>query len=69
MLDILDTAGQEEYSSLRDQYYVIWFVLKLQKRVANGFLMVYSINSRSSFEEIQNIHHQVLRVQGKQSFC
>ena len=22
MLDILDTAGQEEYSSMRDQYYV-----------------------------------------------
>ncbi len=41
MLDILDTAGQEEYSSMRDQY----------MRTGQSFLLVYSITDRRSFEE------------------
>lgn len=40
-LDILDTAGQEEYSSLRDAY----------MRSGDGFFIVYSIVSRASFDE------------------
>lgn len=40
MLDILDTAGQEEYSVMRDQY----------MNSAQGLLLVYSITSRRSFE-------------------
>ena len=42
LLDILDTAGQEEYSAMRDQY----------MRTGQGFLLVYAITSRSSFDEI-----------------
>lgn len=52
LLDILDTAGQEEYSSMRDQYY----------RTGQGFLIVYSITSRSSFYEARDIRDQLLRV-------
>ncbi|KAH3765386.1 Ras GTPase [Pelomyxa schiedti] len=52
LLDILDTAGQEEYSAMRDQY----------MRTGQGFLVVYSITSRSSFEEIVSMREQVLRV-------
>eukprot|EP00002_Diphylleia_rotans_P034094 TRINITY_DN729_c0_g1_i5.p1 TRINITY_DN729_c0_g1~~TRINITY_DN729_c0_g1_i5.p1 ORF type:complete len:641 (+),score=144.93 TRINITY_DN729_c0_g1_i5:59-1981(+) len=52
LLDILDTAGQEEYSSMRDQY----------TRQGQGFLIVYSITSRSSFEEAESIYHFTLRI-------
>eukprot|EP00010_Vexillifera_abyssalis_P007900 CAMPEP_0201544096 /NCGR_PEP_ID=MMETSP0173_2-20130828/586_1 /ASSEMBLY_ACC=CAM_ASM_000268 /TAXON_ID=218659 /ORGANISM="Vexillifera sp., Strain DIVA3 564/2" /LENGTH=187 /DNA_ID=CAMNT_0047952105 /DNA_START=32 /DNA_END=595 /DNA_ORIENTATION=+ len=52
LLDILDTAGQEEYSAMRDQY----------MRTGQGFLCVYAITSRSSFEEIDAFREQILRV-------
>merc|ERR1712159_22050 len=52
LLDILDTAGQEEYSAMRDQY----------MRTGEGFLLVYSITSRASFEELNAFHGQILRV-------
>jgi len=52
LLDILDTAGQEEYSAMRDQY----------MRTGQGFLCVYSITNRGSFEEISNFREQILRV-------
>ena len=52
LLDILDTAGQEEYSAMRDQYI----------RSAEGFLLVFSLTSRSSFEEAKEIYKQILRV-------
>jgi GTPase KRas len=52
MLEVLDTAGQEEYIALRDQ----WI------RDGEGFVLVYSISSRSSFTRIQKFHHQIQRV-------
>ena len=52
LLDILDTAGQEEYSAMRDQY----------MRSGQGFLCVYSITNRGSFEEISSFREQILRV-------
>lgn len=52
LLDILDTAGQEEYSAMRDQY----------MRTGQGFLLVYAITSRSSFDEITSFREQILRV-------
>lgn len=52
LLDILDTAGQEEYSAMRDQY----------MRTGEGFLCVYSITSRTSFDEISDFREQILRV-------
>jgi len=52
LLDILDTAGQEEYSAMRDQY----------MRTGQGFLLVYAITSRSSFEELLGFKEQILRV-------
>uniref|UniRef100_A0A8C1PW27 small monomeric GTPase n=1 Tax=Cyprinus carpio TaxID=7962 RepID=A0A8C1PW27_CYPCA len=39
LLDILDTAGQEEYSAMRDQY----------MRTGEGFLCVFAINNSKSF--------------------
>ena len=79
LLDVLDTAGQEEYgfvstistrhrmsylfslihnSAMREQY----------MRTGEGFLLVYSITSRNSFEEISTFHQQILRVKDKDSF-
>ena len=52
MLEVLDTAGQEEYTALRDQ----WI------RDGEGFVLVYSISSRSSFARIQKFHNQIQRV-------
>jgi len=58
LLDVLDTAGQEEYSAMREQY----------MRTGEGFLLVYSITSRNSFEEISTFHQQILRVKDRDFF-
>lgn len=55
---MLDTAGQEEYSAMREQY----------MRTGEGFLLVYSIQSRQSFEEILTFQQQILRVKDKDYF-
>lgn len=52
VLDILDTAGQEEYLAMREQY----------MRTGEGFLLVYAINFRNSMEELQTFYDQILRV-------
>lgn len=38
-IEILDTAGQEEYSAMRDQY----------MRTADGFLLVYDVTNYNSY--------------------
>eukprot|EP00037_Helgoeca_nana_P032429 m.413836 g.413836 ORF g.413836 m.413836 type:complete len:197 (-) comp29181_c0_seq1:230-820(-) len=58
LLDILDTAGQEEYSAMREQY----------MRTGEGFLLVYSLIDRNSFDEIQGFHQQILRVKDADTF-
>jgi len=55
MLDILDTAGQEEYESMQDQ----WF------RTGEGFLCMYSITSRKSLSEIERLRNKILRIKDK----
>ncbi|KAI9805243.1 MAG: Ras GTPase ras2 [Piccolia ochrophora] len=57
MLEVLDTAGQEEYTALRDQ----WI------RDGEGFVLVYSITSRSSFSRIKKFHQQIQRVKESSS--
>jgi len=52
LLDILDTAGQEEYSAMRDQY----------MRTGQGFVLTYAITSRSSFDEVSTFKDQICRV-------
>ncbi|XP_027289839.1 GTPase KRas-like isoform X1 [Cricetulus griseus] len=51
-LDILDTAGQEEYSAMRDQY----------MRTGEGFLCVFAMNNTKSFEAIHHYREQIKRV-------
>ncbi|CRG90458.1 Protein ras-2 [Talaromyces islandicus] len=52
MLEVLDTAGQEEYTALRDQ----WI------RDGEGFVLVYSITSRASFSRITKFYNQIQMV-------
>lgn len=52
ILDILDTAGQDEFSALRDQY----------NRIADGYILVYSITSRPTFDEIDEFRDRIFRV-------
>jgi len=51
LLDILDTAGQEEFSSMQDQW----------MRDGKGFLLVYNITSRPTFEEVSTLYDKILR--------
>ncbi|KAH3759175.1 Ras GTPase [Pelomyxa schiedti] len=55
VLDILDTAGQDEYSAMRDQYLTL----------GNGFLFVYAINSRESFEDLPLLRMRLYKVKDK----
>jgi len=52
LLDIYDTAGQEDFSAVRDQY----------MRTGDGFLCVYSVTHYASFAEVLHLHDHILRV-------
>ena len=74
-IDLLDTAGQEEYSSLRDTYYVslilccFFFVnFFFCKRRGDGFVIVYDITSKNSFAEAAQIYDEILRVKDEDYF-
>jgi len=58
LLDVLDTAGQEEYASLQDQ----WI------REGDGYLIVYSITSRDSLEESKVMHDKISRIRDSEDF-
>lgn len=51
-VEILDTAGQDEYTPLRETF----------MHTGDGFLLVYSITDDQTFEELRGIREQILRV-------
>ena len=51
LLDILDTAGQEECSAMRGQC----------MRTGEGFLLVFAVNNPKSFEDIARYREQMKR--------
>lgn len=57
-ISVLDTAGQEEFSAMREQY----------MRNGRGFLLVYSVTDVRSFEEAPKLFEQVLRVKDKTEY-
>uniref|UniRef100_A0A8C7YVH1 small monomeric GTPase n=1 Tax=Oryzias sinensis TaxID=183150 RepID=A0A8C7YVH1_9TELE len=56
-IDILDTAGQEDYAAIRDNYF----------RSGEGFLCVFSITELESFAATVDFREQILRVKEDES--
>jgi len=55
MMEVLDTAGQEEYTLMRDAW----------ARTNDAFLLVFSVTERRSFEEIDDYYQRLLRVKDR----
>ncbi|CAF0847353.1 unnamed protein product [Adineta ricciae] len=51
-IDILDTAGQENYAAIRDTYI----------RSGEGFLLVFDVTDGESFSDLNELYEQILRV-------
>eukprot|EP00043_Microstomoeca_roanoka_P017089 m.177191 g.177191 ORF g.177191 m.177191 type:complete len:195 (-) comp16570_c4_seq6:1369-1953(-) len=51
-IDILDTAGQEDYAAIRDNYF----------RTGEGFLCVFSLTEARTFEHMEDFREQIQRV-------
>merc|ERR1711953_1565035 len=49
MLEILDTAGTEQFTAMRDLY----------MKNGQGFVLVYSITAQSTFNDIQDLRQQM----------
>ncbi|KAF9928221.1 Ras- protein Rap-1b, partial [Modicella reniformis] len=52
MLEILDTAGTEQFTAMRDLY----------MKNGQGFILVFSIIVSQTFDELAELHKQILRV-------
>ncbi|XP_065199288.1 ras-related protein Rap-1b [Sycon ciliatum] len=52
MLEILDTAGTEQFTAMRDLY----------MKNGQGFALVYSITAQSTFNDLSDLRDQILRV-------
>lgn len=52
MLEILDTAGTEQFTAMRDLY----------MKNGQGFILVYSITAQSTFNDLGDLREQILRV-------
>lgn len=53
-LNILDTAGTSQFSSLHDLYI----------KNGDGFLIVYNLANKQSFNDIRNMRETILRIKG-----
>ena len=58
MLEILDTAGTEQFTAMRDLY----------MKNGQGFVLVYSITAQSTFNDLQDLREQILRVKARTNF-
>ena len=55
MLEILDTAGTEQFTAMRDLY----------MKNGQGFVLVFSIIAQSTFNDLPDMREQILRVKDK----
>ena len=58
LLEILDTAGTEQFTAMRDLY----------MKDGQGFVLAYSIIAQSTFSDLQDIHDQIVRVKDREDF-
>jgi len=54
-LEIIDTAGQEEFSVMRGQYI----------RSGQGFFLVYTVTSQTTLDNLQAIVDEIHHIKGK----
>jgi len=54
VLEILDTAGTEQFASMRDLYI----------KNGQGFVVVYSLTNHQTFQDIKTMKDQITRVKG-----
>ena len=52
LLEILDTAGQEEYLAMRDQHI----------SQGQGFVLVYAVDNRNTFDQLPQLYNSITRV-------
>ena len=57
IVEILDTAGTEQFASMRQLY------------ISNGqaFALIYAVDDRASFEEVKDIYQQIIEVKSRQN--
>ena len=58
LLEILDTAGQDDYQSMLDT----WIIS------ADGFILVYSIDNKQSFESVKTRYERILKLKNDVKF-
>ena len=58
LLEILDTAGQDDYQSMLET----WI------NFGSGFLLVYSIDDIESFNEVKKKYDKLVQIKGKELF-
>ena len=54
VLEILDTAGTEQFASMRDLYI----------KNGQGFVVVYSLTNHQTFQDVKTMKEQIIRVKG-----
>ncbi|KAJ3208128.1 hypothetical protein HDU67_007009 [Dinochytrium kinnereticum] len=51
-VNLIDTAGQHEYTMLRDQHLA----------AGGGFLLVFALNDRATFEEVKQLRDKIIKL-------
>ncbi|KAK3765432.1 hypothetical protein RRG08_066979 [Elysia crispata] len=55
LLHSVDTAGQDEYSVIPQNYFIN----------INGYVLVYSVNSQKSFEVVKHVYDKIIDMKGR----
>jgi len=60
VLDIVDTAGQDEYSALQDHEYL---------RIGEGFVLVFDLTKKETFKDLNKHIERITRSKDCDKFC